>query len=194
MECVKLLLASKARTDSQKSNSSVSNGGFMPLHFAAAKGHTEICQLLLDASANVQGGDRAVTNTLLIRTFDPSADLFPTACSPRTRRNGSGLTAARRAGRVPPARRGPLRRGRHRAPAAAPRGHACRAVAQRPNPAARRRATRPPVRRCRRRGGATCGRNRRRRRCSRGAETDAGRRRARGAPAAAAVSESLGHA
>jgi ankyrin repeat protein len=74
IECVRLLLASKARTDAQKTNSSVSNGGFMPLHFAAAKGHTEVCRLLLEAAADVQGGDRAVRTSNFQCLM--SADLF----------------------------------------------------------------------------------------------------------------------
>ena len=89
IECVKLLLLAKARTDSQKTNSSVSNGGFMPLHFAAAKGHTEVCRLLLEASADVQGGDRAVDISLPFRLRHAMMKALHPVCAARPPRPSS---------------------------------------------------------------------------------------------------------
>jgi ankyrin repeat protein len=58
-DCVHLLLHHKADPNCKKMNSSVTNGGFTPLHFAASRGELECMQALVAAGGDVHGGDRA---------------------------------------------------------------------------------------------------------------------------------------
>jgi ankyrin repeat protein len=57
--CVALLLGCKADPNSKKMNSSVTNGGFTPLHFAASRGQLACMKALVEAGGDVFGGDRA---------------------------------------------------------------------------------------------------------------------------------------
>jgi len=56
---VLLLLSHNADPNSKKMNSSVTNGGFTPLHFAASRGQLSCMQALVAAGGDVHGGDRA---------------------------------------------------------------------------------------------------------------------------------------
>ena len=58
-DCVTLLLEHKADPNCKKMNSSVTNGGFTPLHFAASRGQLSCMQALVAAGGDVHGGDRA---------------------------------------------------------------------------------------------------------------------------------------
>jgi ankyrin repeat protein len=58
--CAKLLLERGAATNRHKANSSLQTGGFTPLHCAAANGHYELAELLIQHDGcGVAGRDRA---------------------------------------------------------------------------------------------------------------------------------------